>query len=84
MGLAEPVLLLLCKASRISPEPLKGLEFVDGRAKPVSGRPDCDTGLILLSKEPELVKEFEDCTIEEHNYETYFEYISRGASGLST
>ena len=61
MGLAVPDLLLLCKASRMFAEPLKGLEFVDGRAKPVSGRPDCDTGLMLLSKEPELEKLFESC-----------------------
>jgi hypothetical protein len=73
MGLAVPDLLLLCKASRMLEEPLKGLELVDGRAKPVSGRPDCDTGLMLLSKEPELEKLFEGCRTKVQIYQRHVE-----------
>ncbi len=40
---AVPVLLLLVSAVRTSVVPEAGLEL-EGRAKPVTGRPDCDTG----------------------------------------
>jgi hypothetical protein len=43
IGRAVPDLRLLCKTSRTLFEPLIGREL-DGRANPVTGRPDCETG----------------------------------------
>jgi hypothetical protein len=50
---AVPERRLLCKAVRTSVEPVVGLEL-EGRAKPVTGRPDDETGRTDGSKLPDL------------------------------